>query len=80
MGGGGRIRSGDISLDIRTSDIGGLRQRTFAALATNTKEQAKSQHTPIIVYNGIIRWYSKIILPLLFPHHLPLGLLERHEA
>ena len=47
-GGGGRIRSGDISLDIRTSDIGGLRQRTFAALATNTKEQAKSLQTPII--------------------------------
>ena len=33
------ISSGDISLDIRTSDIGGLRHRTFGALATNAKEQ-----------------------------------------
>ena len=33
------ISSGDISLDIRTSDIGGLQHRTFGALATNAKEQ-----------------------------------------
>ena len=39
------IRSGNIRLDIRTSDIGGLRQRTFGALATNTKGQEKSQPT-----------------------------------
>ena len=40
------IRSGNIRrLDIRTSDIGGLRQPTFGALATNAKGQEKSQLT-----------------------------------
>ena len=40
------IKSGNIRrLDIRTSDIGGLRQPTFGTLATNTKGQEKSQLT-----------------------------------